>query len=65
MPIENLPFASLRYQLLAGLSSCSRAQKKVCGGGKAAIDPAPLLPTTSLLLANSGTMFSLTGPVRL
>src|SRR5687767_8964944 len=63
MPNENELALSFRYQLYPRLWALSRAQKKLCGGGNAAIDPAlPSSAMTRRFLVFSGDSRSLFAP---
>lgn len=55
IPKLNDEASSFRYQLLPTLISLSLAQKKVCGGGKAAIAPPRVSATTKRFAARSTT----------
>jgi hypothetical protein len=46
MPKENELALSLRYQLYPRFLALSRAQKKLCGGGNAAMDP--VVPSSAM-----------------
>src|SRR5215510_7981650 len=54
-PNEKDASLSLRYQTYPRLNETSRDQKKLCGGGNAAIEPLAPSATTSRLFARSGT----------